>query len=91
MHQSGLDKIKAAKKDGSCKALDDVENGIIPEDLKRAFGMEEVAYINYQGFATSYRKSYLYWLNQAKRDETRQKRIKEIILLCKQNKKTRDQ
>jgi|TARA_R110000868_G_scaffold3811_12_gene23546 uncharacterized protein YdeI (YjbR/CyaY-like superfamily) len=91
MHQSGLEKIKAAKKDGSWNALDDVENGIIPEDLKLAFGMEEIAYINYQGFATSYRKSYLYWLKQAKRDETRQKRIKEIILLCKQNKKTRDQ
>ncbi|MCM4152261.1 hypothetical protein DHD05_11725 [Arenibacter sp. N53] len=91
MHHSGLEKVKAAKIDGSWKALDDVENGIIPEDLKHAFNKEKVAYINYQGFANSYRKNYLYWLHQAKRDETRQKRITEIVSLCKQNKKSRDQ
>ncbi|MBC8768927.1 YdeI/OmpD-associated family protein [Arenibacter sp. BSSL-BM3] len=91
MHQSGLKKIKAAKIDGSWKALDHVENGIIPEDLQVEFNKEKVAYINFQGFAPSYRKNYLYWVNQAKREDTRQKRITEIISLCKQNKKSRDQ
>ncbi len=91
MHRSGLEKIKAAKRDGSWKALDDVENGIIPEDLQLAFNRDKVAYINYFGFAPSYRKNYLYWLNQAKREETRQKRINAIITLCKLNKKSRDQ
>jgi len=41
-------------------------------------------------FSKSYRKSYLYWLKSAKRDATRQKRIKEIIRLCKANIKARD-
>ncbi|PXX29845.1 YdeI family protein [Arenibacter sp. ARW7G5Y1] len=91
MHPSGLEKIKVAKLDGSWNALDDVENGVIPEDLQVAFDAEPKAYVNFQGFAPSYRKSYLYWLNQAKRQETRQKRIGIIISLCKENKKGRDQ
>ncbi|MBW1295888.1 YdeI/OmpD-associated family protein [Aquimarina litoralis] len=91
MQESGLKSIEIAKQNGSWIALDDVENGIIPEDLKRAFQKSPIAFKNYENFAKSYRKNYLYWLNQAKRQETRDKRIKEIIRLCKANTKARDQ
>ncbi|AXT50562.1 hypothetical protein D1818_06855 [Aquimarina sp. BL5] len=90
MHQSGLDIIEIAKKNNSWTALDNVENGIIPQDLKKAFNSNSEAFTNYKNFSPSYRKSYLYWLNQAKRQETRDKRILEIIRLCKANIKTRD-
>lgn len=90
MHTSGLNKIAAAKKDGSWNALDDVENGIIPNDLQAAFDKEPEALKNYNGFARSYRKSYLYWLKQAKRTETREKRIREIVQRCKDNIKSRN-
>jgi uncharacterized protein YdeI (YjbR/CyaY-like superfamily) len=89
MHESGLSKIKIAKQNGSWIALDDVEKGIIPEDLKKEFDKNAKAFNNYQNFAPSYRKSYLYWLNQAKREETRQKRINEIIKFCNANIKSR--
>ncbi len=89
MHQSGLAKIKAAKKDGSWTTLDAVENGTVPDDLQRAFDANPEAYANYQAFAPGYRKSYLYWLNQAKREETRKKRIREIIVLCRKNIKSK--
>ncbi|WP_298481193.1 YdeI/OmpD-associated family protein [uncultured Maribacter sp.] len=89
MHESGLAKIKQAKKDGSWTVLDNVENGIIPKDLRIAFNQNKEAFTNYSNFSRSYRKSYLYWLNQAKREATRQKRIAEIINLCSQNIKTR--
>ncbi len=89
MHESGLTSIEIAKKNGSWIALDDVENGIIPEDLQKAFNKHATAFENYQKFAKGYRKSYLYWLNQAKRQETRDKRIAEIIKYCKANQKTR--
>tara|TARA_R110001592_G_scaffold254936_1_gene518450 strand:- start:121 stop:693 length:573 start_codon:yes stop_codon:yes gene_type:complete len=89
MHRSGLDKIEIAKQNGSWAALDDVENGIIPKDLQIEFDKNQKAYNNYQSFAPSYRKSYLYWLNQAKRETTRQKRIAEIIQLCTNNIKSR--
>jgi len=90
IHESGLAKIKIAKQNGSWTALDHVENGIIPDDLKIAFENSPIAYTNYQNFAPSYKKSYLYWLNHAKREETRQKRILEIIKLCEANIKSRD-
>ncbi|WP_179020218.1 YdeI/OmpD-associated family protein [Winogradskyella forsetii] len=90
IHQSGHDAIKIAKENGSWSVLDDVENGIIPEALQKAFDNNKNAHNNYLNFAPSYRKSYLYWLNQAKREATRQKRIAEIIKLCDANIKSRD-
>ena len=89
MHESGLFKIEIAKQNGSWIALDDVENLKIPDDLQKQFNKNNIAFVNYQNFAPSYRKSYLYWLNQGKRLETRKKRISEIIRLCKENIKTR--
>ncbi len=90
MHKSGLAIIEIGKKNGSWTALDDVEKGIIPEDLQIAFNKNKTAFKNYKNFAPSYRKSYLYWLNQAKRETTRQRRILKIISLCEQNIKSRD-
>ena len=90
IHKSGLNSIKIAKDNGSWTALDDVENGIIPNHLQQAFDANENAFKNYLNFAPSYRKSYLYWLNQAKRETTQQKRIAEIIELCDANIKSRD-
>lgn len=90
MHESGLTVIETAKKNGSWTALDDVENGIIPEDLQQAFNTNSTAFSNYQNFTRGQRKSYLYWLNQAKRDDTRQKRIAEILHFCKNNIKSRN-
>jgi uncharacterized protein YdeI (YjbR/CyaY-like superfamily) len=89
MHESGLSKIKIGEQNGSWSALDDVENGIIPDDLQVEFDKNPQAFDNYNHFAPSYRKSYLYWLNQAKREETRTKRIIEIIQLCAKNIKSR--
>ena len=90
MHKSGLGIIKIGKQNGSWTALDDVEKGIIPKDLQLHFNKNKTAFTNYQNFAPSYKKNYLYWLHQAKREETRQKRITEIIKLCEANIKFRN-
>ena len=90
MHKSGLAAIEIAKKNGSWTELDDVEKGVIPEDLQRAFKKKKIAFENFQNFTRGQRKSYLYWLHQAKRKETRQKRIKEIIANCQKNIKSRN-
>jgi uncharacterized protein YdeI (YjbR/CyaY-like superfamily) len=88
MHESGFSIIKIGKQNGSWTALDAVEKGIIPDDLQAAFNANKTAFENYQSFARSYRKSYLYWLNQAKRTTTRQKRIIKIVELCAKNQKS---
>jgi uncharacterized protein YdeI (YjbR/CyaY-like superfamily) len=90
MHKSGLKAIKTAKENGSWTALDDVENGVIPADLKQIFDKKPKAYENYKSFTKGQRKSFLYWLNQAKREKTRQKRIIEIIKHCEANMKHRN-
>jgi len=89
MHQSGYDSVKVAKENGSWTSLDAVEKGVIPEDLQKALNSNSKALENFENFAKGYRKSYLYWLNQAKREDTRQKRIIQIIELCEQNIKQR--
>ena len=86
---NGWEAIDIAKENGMWSFLDDVENLIIPEDLQLAFNVNPLAFENYSNFAPGYRKSYLYWLKQAKREETRQKRIREIIEYCTKNIKAR--
>lgn len=90
MHKSGLKTIEIAKQNGSWSTLDDVENEIIPNKLRVAFNNNQQAFENYKKFATSYRKSYLYWLKQAKRDTTRKNRISEIVKLCESNIKSKN-
>ncbi|MGL2965761.1 YdeI/OmpD-associated family protein [Flavobacterium sp. XGLA_31] len=89
MHESGLRKIEIAKQNGSWESLDHVEDLVVPKDLEVEFLKNKTAYDNYTNFSKTYRKSYLYWLNQAKRPETRAIRIAEIVKLCEQNIKTR--
>ena len=89
MHETGLKKIETAKQNGSWESLDAVENLEIPEDLQIEFNKNKSALENYTNFSKSHKKSYLYWLSQAKRLETRQNRIIEIISLCEKNIKSR--
>lgn len=89
MHESGLKKIEIAKQNGSWESLDAVENLEIPKDLQLEFDKNKEAFTNYSNFSKSYKKSYLYWLNQAKRSATRQNRIAQIIDLCERNCKSR--
>lgn len=89
MHQSGLNSIKIAKENGSWDELNKVDKGIIPEELQKEFDLNPIAHSNFKNFAPSYRKNYLYWLQQAKRQETKLKRMAEIIRLCEENIKLR--
>ncbi|MEO1032281.1 MAG: YdeI/OmpD-associated family protein [Bacteroidota bacterium] len=89
IQEAGYKMIELAKDTGKWTEMDDVENGVIPEDLQLAFDNNERAFENYSNFSKGYRKSYLSWLNSAKREATRQKRIEEIIRLCNANIKTR--
>jgi len=89
MHERGLDSIRTAKSNGSWTTLDAVENGIIPKELQKAFDKNANAFSNFQNFTRGQRKSYLYYLNQAKREETRLKRISEIVRCCNENIKAR--
>lgn len=89
IHESGYKSIEVAKQNGSWTAADAIESLIIPEALQKAFDQNPRAFDNYQNFSKGYRKGYLSWVYSAKRDETKQKRISEIIRLCEANIKSR--
>lgn len=80
MTHAGLSKISEAKETGEWDAAiqrEHVEN--IPEMLMRALNEKEGALAAYQALTDSRKKQYLYWLQNAKRDETRMRRVQRIV------------
>jgi uncharacterized protein YdeI (YjbR/CyaY-like superfamily) len=51
----------------------------ILEDLTRALAKNKKAQENFSRFAPSYQKMYILWILDAKRKETRKKRIDEVV------------
>ncbi|MDN5851884.1 MAG: YdeI/OmpD-associated family protein, partial [Actinomycetia bacterium] len=76
MTPAGLALVEAAKADGSWTLLDDVENLVVPGDLAAAFTPAGRAH--WDAFPRSARRAILVWLVQAKRPQTRSKRIADI-------------
>src|SRR5579883_642961 len=87
MTEAGLQKIELAKQDGSWNKLDAIEELEIPEDLKNALEANEPANTYFNAFSNSSKKNILWWIESAKRPETRLKRIEETVTLAAQNKK----
>jgi uncharacterized protein YdeI (YjbR/CyaY-like superfamily) len=79
MKQAGFDCIETAKQNGNWSLMDDVENLIVPADLEMALKNNESAMEFYESQSKSIKKILLYWVVVAKRTETRNKRITEII------------
>ena len=76
---AGLNKIEQAKQDGSWTFLDDVEALILPDDLQQAFLGNQVARKNFETFPPSSKRGILEWIKNAKRPETRAKRILDTV------------
>ncbi|MDJ0599769.1 MAG: YdeI/OmpD-associated family protein [Crocosphaera sp.] len=79
IQELGLIKIEQAKKDGSWSFLDDVEALILPDDLKQAFSKNQIAQKNFETFPPSSKRGILEWIKNAKRPETRAKRIQNTV------------
>jgi len=75
MTKAGLESIEVAKQNGSWIILDEVEEGVIPKDLNKAFKTHKGAKDFFMSLSNSVRKMILQWLVLAKREETRKKRI----------------
>jgi uncharacterized protein YdeI (YjbR/CyaY-like superfamily) len=79
MRPAGLAAIEAAKANGSWSALDRIEDLTVPDDLASALSENPVALQNFDTFPSSARKAVLYWIQSAKRLETRTRRIAEVV------------
>ncbi|WP_017651599.1 YdeI/OmpD-associated family protein [Fortiea contorta] len=85
MTEAGLTKITTAKQDGSWTSLDAIEALIIPSDLAQALANNEIANKYFTALSNSSKKNILFWIESAKRPETRRKRIEKTIISAAQN------
>jgi uncharacterized protein YdeI (YjbR/CyaY-like superfamily) len=86
MTEAGLAKIKEAKKSGWWKRAYsfEVENIMSPE-MKKFLMSDKEAWTNFQKFGKSYQNTYIFYVNYAKRDETKKKRMQIVLERAKKN------
>ena len=86
MTDAGLQKIKAAKKSGWWdKAYSfDVEK-MMSAEMKKVLMSDKEAWKNFQNFSKGYQNTYIFWVNYAKREETKKKRIQIVLERAKRN------
>ncbi|MBK6331449.1 MAG: YdeI/OmpD-associated family protein [Bacteroidetes bacterium] len=84
MHDEGFKSIDTAKQNGSWTILDDVEALVVPTDLNEALKSSPQAKDFFDQLSNSNKKAMLQWLVLARRVETRQQRINEIVTLAAQ-------
>ena len=88
MTDAGLVKIEDAKKNGYWdNAYTNRNAEELPLDLRDALMQDKDAWYNFQRFANSYKNNYIDWINMAKSDETRKRRIEEVVRRSSMNKK----
>ena len=85
MAPAGLAKIEAARKDGSWNALDSVEDLEIPPDLSAALAANNTAAEYFNAFPRSVKRAILEWISNAKKEDTRAKRVIETVELAAKN------
>jgi hypothetical protein len=59
----------------------------VPNDLQKALEENETAQTIFAGFSYSHQREYVLWIEDAKKEETRQRRIEKTISLLMENKK----
>jgi uncharacterized protein YdeI (YjbR/CyaY-like superfamily) len=85
MTEAGLSKVEAARLDGSWAALDEIEKLSIPPDLAAALTRHDPAAAFFEQFPRSVKRGILEWIANAKKPETRSRRIEETARLARSN------
>lgn len=74
--------LDAARADGSWTALDAIEKLEEPPELAAALDADEAARRHWDGFPRSTKRATLVWIGEAKKPETRTRRVEETVRLC---------
>ena len=89
LKEAGLAAMRLAQQNGTWLANQNVDNLKTPNTLLDALDVEQgLAW--WQSAALSYKRNVLRWLNLAKTDETRQKRINAIANACRDGQKIKN-
>jgi uncharacterized protein YdeI (YjbR/CyaY-like superfamily) len=80
MTKNGFDTIKNAKQTGKWDtAYTSKTPPKIPWDLERVLKENRPAWKNFNSFTNSKKLQYIFWLNSAKKEETKKRRIEKIV------------
>jgi uncharacterized protein YdeI (YjbR/CyaY-like superfamily) len=79
MAPAGQAAIELAKKTGAWAAFDHIDAMVVPPDLKKALAKTPGASAKFKALSTSRQKQFLYFMNDAKKEETRAKRIAYLL------------
>jgi uncharacterized protein YdeI (YjbR/CyaY-like superfamily) len=87
MHSAGLREVERAKEDGRWdQAYDSPSTATVPDDFQAALDSEPAAAEFFSSLGSTKRYSFLYRITDAKRPETRAKRIAEYVELLREGK-----
>jgi uncharacterized protein YdeI (YjbR/CyaY-like superfamily) len=88
MTSAGMRCVAEAKKNGRWEQLPSPQEALeIPPDLAIALALNHQAKVNFDNLAPSYRKQFIIWIESARRQETRQKRIIRTVIMTSKNQK----
>ena len=88
MNKVGLAKVEEAQRNGEWERPTRPENiADIPGEFKSALQANPRARDNFEGLSPSQHRMYIGWILDAKRDETRQRRIGAAIRMLEENRK----
>ncbi len=79
MTPAGMARIEAAKANGDWEIYDGVESLIVPDDLAAALSAKPEAKMGFEQVSASQTKQLLWWIESAKRPETRAKRLARLV------------
>ncbi|HET9980492.1 MAG TPA: YdeI/OmpD-associated family protein [Ktedonobacterales bacterium] len=85
MAPAGLAAVEAARRDGAWAMFDGIENLETPDDVAAALAEHPTAAANFAAFSNAVRQQSLWWIADAKRPETRQRRIARVVEAAAQN------
>jgi uncharacterized protein YdeI (YjbR/CyaY-like superfamily) len=87
MTRRGLAVIEEAKKNGSWTTLDSVYRMEVPEELQQALSRNKKAQTFFDSLPGSVKRGIFHWVGSAKREETKKKRVDEVIAMAKEGKR----
>ncbi len=87
MTEAGLAKIDPALLAEEPTAKRHRGSPILPRFVKQAMMASPRAWENFQRLAPSCRRNYIGWIMDAKKEETRERRLREVVSVLEQNKR----
>jgi uncharacterized protein YdeI (YjbR/CyaY-like superfamily) len=87
MTDAGMKLVELARQGGTWDAFTDVDTTTLPPDFKRALNAEPGARKGFEAYTSSVKKQCLFYIIDAKRPETRAKRIASIVEAASEGRK----